>query len=99
MRDAMKALSPRELLFVEAFCGVAEFNASKAYAIAGYKPHRHNAARLLKKSRIAAAVAEKVAPKLERLRIMDGEEALERITTFARVDIRKVFPAGSPIAQ
>jgi hypothetical protein len=36
---------------------------------------------------------------LERLKIMDGDEALERITALARVDVRKMFPPDSPIAQ
>lgn len=89
-------LSARELLFVAAYCGVAEGSAAKAYELAGYKTtggaSRANASRMLTRPRIQAAVNEKLA---KRLRIMGGDEALEGITRLARSDIRLVFPEGS----
>lgn len=91
-------LRPRERLFVEAYCGVANYNISKAYELAGYKPHRENGSRLIAKDYIAAAVAKRVRQRVEKL-IMDGDEALERISRFARADIRKLFPPESRIAQ
>jgi len=96
-------LSPRELLFVEAFLGEAHFRAAKAYELAGYKvtgaSHRANASRMLTRERVAAAIAARLANRVERLRIMDGDEALEGISSMARVDIRLVFPENSPLRK
>lgn len=96
-------LAPRELLFVEAYCGVAKFNASEAYRIAGFdsKPESvgPNAGRLIKKDQVADAIRARLALKVYQISIMDGDEALSRISTFARADIRKLFPPGSPIAN
>lgn len=96
-------LTPRELLFVEAYCGVANFNASDAYRAAGYegKPASvsANAARLIGSDRVSKAVSAKLSARVQQLRIMDGDEALTRISTFARADIRKLFPPESRIAQ
>jgi hypothetical protein len=92
-------LTPHELKFVTMFCGVAEFNASKAYELAGYKPHRENAARLARKPRVAAAIAARIEEDATRLKAMGGDEALERLTVFARgADIRAVFPDEPRIA-
>lgn len=97
------ALHPMELLFVEAYCGVANFRAAKAYEIAGYKTTgaaaRANASRMLTKERIAAAIAARLGARVKALRIMDGDEALEGISTLARSDIRKVFPPNSWVAK
>lgn len=93
-------LSTRELLFVEAYCGVAGGNASEAYRIAGYKGTAEsvsaNAARLKGSDRVARAIAARTALRVRKL-IMDGDEALERISMFARADIRKLFPEGSAL--
>lgn len=88
LRDP-RGLHPRERLFVEAYCGVAKFNATKAYELAGYKPSRHNAARLITREHIAQAIAEKVLVAAD---IMGGEEALLRISRYGRGDIRLLFP-------
>jgi hypothetical protein len=82
----------REQVFV-ACLFVTNFNATKSYELAGYKPGRHNAARLFKKPRIQAAIAAKLAP-----RIMDGDEALQRLTLNARFDPRKLFASDKKIA-
>lgn len=96
-------LSPRELLFVEAYCGVANFNASEAYRLAGFegKPASisANAARLIGSDRVSKAVAAKFTARIHALRVMDGDEALERLTYYARADIGKVLAADDPIAQ
>lgn len=96
-------LSPRELVFVEAFCGTAQFRAAKAYEIAGYKTtgaaSRANASRMLTRERVAAAIAAKLGERVKALRIMDGDEALEGISTMGRADIRKLFPPDSELAK
>jgi phage terminase small subunit len=84
-------LGPMPLLFVEAYCGTAKFNATKAYELAGFKPNRFNAARLLTNEHIQDAIAAKLLPRLKALAIMDGDEALEGISSMGRVDIRTLF--------
>ena len=96
-------LSPQRLLFVEAYCGVAKFKADKAYKLAGFKSvgstGRANASRLLLDPRVRAAIDARVGAIAKRLRtIMDGDEALEGITTLARgADIRLLFPHNRDI--
>jgi hypothetical protein len=96
-------LSPRELLFVEAYLGAAQFRAAKAYELAGYKTtgaaSRANASRMLTRERVAAAIEATLGQRVKALRIMDGDEALEGISTLARSDIRKIFPPTHWIAQ
>jgi hypothetical protein len=92
-------LKPRELLFVAAYCGPAKCNASKAYELAGYKTSGSpsgNAARLMLRERIAAAIYARIGT---RVGIMEGDEALEGISGIARADIRKVFPPNSWVAK
>ena len=84
---------PREALFVAELCRNG-FNATHAYAAAGFTGGRHNAARLWRKPRIQAALKAKLAA-----RIMAGDEALAMLSLQARFDIRKLFPADSKIAQ
>ncbi len=83
-------LKVREQVFVDRY--LLTFNASQAYAAAGYKPGRHNAARLLRKPRVQRAIQASLAP------VMSGQEALARLSTHARADIRKLFPQNSAIA-
>jgi len=96
-------LSPRELLFVEAFVGAAHFRAAKAYELAGYKvtgaASRANASRMLTRPRVAAAITSLLNARCEQLRIMDGDEALEGISNMGRVDIRKAFPHNRQIQE
>lgn len=96
-------LHPMELLFVEAYCGAAQFRAATAYQMAGYKTtggaSRANASRMLLKDRIASAIAQRLGERVKALRIMDGDEALEGISRLARSDIRKVFPANHWVAK
>lgn len=101
-RDPLQ-LSPREQLFVAAYCGVAAFNASEAYRLAGYKGNpasvSTHASRLVGSGRVAAAIAGRVQARVAELAIMDGDEALQRISRFARGDIRKLLHPDDPIAQ
>jgi hypothetical protein len=97
-------LTPRALLFAHAYCGVAEFNAYKAYQIAGGKARgpsgRTNASRMLTDDRVQAEIRDILSARVERLAIMDGDEALGRLTKIARGgDIRKLFPNDSDIAR
>jgi len=98
-------LRPRELLFVEAYVGAAGFNATRAYELAGYESRtrgslRANAARLIARDTVARAVAAKVAERaLQLARVMDGDEALERLTLMGRADIGKVLDPDDALAK
>jgi len=89
-------LSPKELIFVECYTGISKFNGSDAYKRAGFKPNRHNAARLITKENVERAIAERLGSRLRTLQ-MDGDEALEGISRIARADIRKVLTPGGNI--
>lgn len=101
--DNPHGLSPRELLFVEAYCGVAKFNAAQAYKLAGYKvspsSHASASARLCGKVRVTEAIAARLAVAVARLKIMGGDEALERLSLYARADIGKVLHPDDPLAK
>ena len=90
--SALGRLRLREQVFV-ACLFLTNFNASKSYAMAGFKPGRFNASRLMRKPRIQEAINAKLAP-----RIMLGDEALERMTLYARFDVRKLFPEDKQLA-
>lgn len=91
-------LRPRERRFVIAYCGVAMGNAAKAYAIAGYKPGRENASRLMTKDHIAGAIKDELAAR-NRALIADGDEAMQHITLIKRGDIGAVLHPDHPIAK
>lgn len=90
------SLSPKELLFVESYTGISKFNASDAYVRAGFKPSRHNAARLITRDNVATAIAERLGSRLRTLQ-MDGDEALEGISRIARADVRKVLTEAGDV--
>lgn len=96
-------LSPKEMLFVEAFCGAANFNATEAYRLAGFEASprtiRAHASRLGSKSNVSAAIAVKLAAKVQRLQVADDAEVLARVTMRARGDIRKLFSEDDPLAK
>lgn len=98
-------LTPKELLFVEAYCGAARFSAAEAYKMASYdasgKGWRANASKLLSKDRVAAAIAERLEARVRLVRgsVMDGDEAIERLSLYARADIGKVLDPDDPLAQ
>lgn len=94
--SALTALSPQHRLFVEHYCGDAGFNATTAYELAGFVRNKHNAARLLNRDDIGAAVKERVDQLAHEARgpIMTGEQALERMTMFADGNIVEVLPEG-----
>lgn len=89
-------LNPRELLFVELYTGVCKLNASEAFKQAGYKANRHNAARLMMKPNVQAAVSARLSARLQTLQ-MSGDEALEGVTRIARADIRQMFDAAGNV--
>lgn len=62
----MKALTPKESLFVEAYCTVAKFNATKAYQSAGYSDLKHASSRgsaMLRKPHVKAAIEKRIEEK------------------------------------
>src|SRR5688500_4771836 len=62
-------LTPKELIFVECYTGISKFNASDAYVRAGFKPNRHNAARLITKENVERAIAERLGSRLRTLQM------------------------------
>jgi hypothetical protein len=104
--DNPHGLTPKELLFVEAYCGAARFSATKAYELAGYSMRgagsssRANAIKVLTKPDVEKAVTEKLALRVQQLSgVMTGEEALERLSTYARSDIGLVLGENDPISK
>lgn len=105
--DNPHGLTPKELLFVEHYCGEANFNAPKAYALAGYSTEgspdsvRGRASRLRSKEIVTAEIERRLAERIQaaRGRVMDGTEALERLTVVARGDIGKVLSPDDPLAK
>lgn len=95
-------LDPRELLFVECYCGVSRFNASDAYLRSGYKgtPGKVSglAARLIARDRVAAMVADRLGERIRAVQ-MDGDEAIERLSRFARADIGQVLGPDDPLSK
>lgn len=101
-------LTDKEARFVHAFLGEAAGNAAKAAEIAGYAKSsaKVTACRLLKKEHIKLALVSErdnqVSQVLQnhqivRERVMSGDEAMERLSTFARADIGDVLPDDDPI--
>jgi phage terminase small subunit len=92
-----RPLSARERLFVEAYVGVARYNATRAAELAGYSTRsrialRRHASDVLARPRVAAAIAERLEAKVRQLADMDGDEALRRVAAIARADIRTILP-------
>jgi phage terminase small subunit len=105
-----KKLSSKEAAFVDAYLGIAAGNATKAATLAGYaKSSAHvTASRLLRKAHIKAKLLstriEKAADAIQadtiiRTKIMGGDEALERLSLYARADIGAVLGPDDPISQ
>lgn len=103
-----KRLTEKESRFVAALLGDAAGNGTKAAVLAGYGKSGAKviASRLLKKPKIQAALAnlrdkqvDKTLTTIEivRERTMSGDEAMERLTTFARADIGNLLEDGDPI--
>lgn len=96
--DNPHGLTPLELRFVEAYCGVARYNATKAHELAGYSAttydgRRTNAHKVLTKDHVQKAVAARLSAQLGRLAspLMDGDEALSGVSNIGRIDIRGLF--------
>lgn len=98
-------LTPKELLFVEAYFGAANFIAVRAYELAGYSmagrgnTKYSNAVKVLGGAKVAQAVAAKMAAKVSALKVMTGEEALQRLSTYARADIGHVLGENDAISK
>lgn len=96
-----KVLTPKQALFVVAYCGVCKFNGTAAYmrafevqdpAAAGTR-----AARLLKMPHVAAAVLDNLAASAQAAGIMDGEEAMMGISRNARWEIGQAFDLSGKV--
>jgi hypothetical protein len=90
--DVFDLTAPEEFLRVKEAKAVDALiatngNQSEAYRSSGYTGGRCDAARFFRRPKIRRAVAARLA----RL-IASGDEALRRISTMARLDIRLAFP-------
>lgn len=98
-------LTPKELLFVVAYCGAANFSATKAYELAGYSTRgkgsstRANAIKVLTHPSVQQAVAAKLAARVRDLSVMSGDEALGRLTTYARADIGLILGPDDSLSK
>lgn len=101
------SLTAKELLFVEHYFAAANFNASVAYQLAGFQSTpgsvRGNASRLIARDRVQQAVSARMAALVQQARtgggVMNGDEAMERLSLYARADIGKVLGPEDPIAK
>jgi phage terminase small subunit len=87
-----KVLTPKEKRFVEAYCGRARFNATKAAREAGYSPTNAGryGSRLARRPRVKRAIVKR----LERMAITDAEiEA--RMAEFARGSVAPFLSVDS----
>lgn len=94
-----KALTPNEALFVLEYR--KDRNATRAYRTVygcSQKSAEANGTRLIRKARVTAAIAELEADRAKAL-IMDGDEALQRISLYGRADIGKVLDPSDRLAQ
>lgn len=103
-------LTDKEARFVHAFLGDAAGNAAKAAEIAGYAKSsaKVTACRLLKKEHIKLALVSERANQVSQVlqsdqilkeRVMTGDEALERLTLFARGDIGQILGPDDPLSK
>jgi hypothetical protein len=96
-------LEPRELLFVEAYCGPAHFVGAEAYRLAGFEGTddsiRQGASHMLTRANVQAAISAKLAERVKRFALADEDECLRRTSIRARGDIRRVLDPDDPLAQ
>lgn len=106
---ARTPLTDHERAFVRFFCGAAAGNGAKAAVLAGYGKGgaKVRASRLLDKPQIRAALkrerANQVSQVLQtdaivRHAIMDGDEAMQRLSLIGRADIGLALDPDDPIA-
>lgn len=80
-----KKLTPKQELFIEAYLGKANGNATEAARLAGYKGNDVTLATVgtenLRKPQIAQAIKERLAEKKD---VMSADEVLETLTKIAR---------------
>jgi hypothetical protein len=91
-RGPSAVLSQKHQQFVEEYAASGNATAAyrKVYPQSSPQSARANGTRLLANDRVAAAVAAAREARLERTR-MDGDAALDGISTMARADIRQLF--------
>lgn len=98
-------LTPRELLMIDAYFGVAAFNATEAYRLAGFKSTPEgassNAWRVMGKDRVQQELSRRLSLRRLELRgsVATDDEVLARATARARGDIRKLFAEDDPLAK
>ena len=97
--DALATLPPRVALFVAHYVGDSNFVASDAYKKAGFRPHRENAARLLRRPAVRTAVATLLGTRIDQVAPMGGEEGVRRLSLIGRFDIAEALPADDPIRR
>lgn len=87
-------LTPKELLFVELYCGEAKFHASKAYELAGYRARgaslSSNASRMLRSDRVSAAIHARVEALRHQARL-DGDKELALLETIQNFNVQDVL--------
>lgn len=81
---AERKLTPKQQLFVEAYLGLANGNATEAARLAGFRQPRQQGSRLLSNVDIAEAIAERLQTAKDCMR---ADEVLARITAQARGSI------------
>lgn len=79
--DELVNITDKAKLFVQAYVGEAQFNATKAAKIAGYK-HPHSVGAALKKKHLQAIQEAMVGAKPEQ--VMGSKESLEILAEIAR---------------
>lgn len=75
-------LTLKQRLFVEAYLGEANGNASEAARLAGYAEHKVTGSRLLTNANIRALVQKRVSQAA-----MSADEVLARVTAIGRADL------------
>lgn len=111
MAPATKKLTSKETAFVAAYLGgAARGNGAKAAVLAGYAKGsaKVTASRLLRKPNVKLALANfrdglanqaAAAAHIVQSKVMSGEEALERLTLYARADIGRVLGENDPLSK
>lgn len=85
-----KGLTPKEYLFVQEY--LIDLNATAAYLRAGFQSQDPgaNAARLIKKDRVAQAIAHAMAARSKRIHV-DQDRVLMELARIGFADLRRIF--------
>ena len=87
--SALENLPPKRRAFVEAYCGAAQGNATKAARMAGYAKPNPEGSRLLANASVAEAIA-KISAITSNARISTAEERQEWLTAVYRGEVDDV---------